>query len=207
MELGITPAGATVTAAVIAAFVGFMSLVIAKEQKVSEFRQTWINALRDDLAEAISSASTLTTMLQDAAGRLSEARLREWARFAAALARIELRMNRTEEPHKRLIACIREAENLMHRLDESGGDYDQKEWLSLQDQVVKVSQDLLKIEWDIVKAGEPFYKGVKVTLILALALTVLGSLISFACDGTKSRATSTPAVSVTSRPANGGQPL
>jgi len=197
MELGISSASATVAAAVIAAFVGFISLVIAKEQKVSEFRQTWINALRDDLAEAISSASTLTTILQDAAGRVSEARLREWARFTAALSRIELRMNRNEEPHKKLIACIRKAEELMKRLDANCIDYDQNEWLALQDHVVNVSQDALKIEWDIVKAGEPFYKGVKFTLIFALSLAVIASLISFACDGTKERATPTTAATAT----------
>ena len=37
MELAITPGIGAITAAIIAAFVGFMSLVIAKEHKVSEF--------------------------------------------------------------------------------------------------------------------------------------------------------------------------
>lgn len=204
MDWGISPAIATVTGAIIAAFVGFMSLVITKEQKVSEFRQTWINALRDDLAEAISSGSTLTTLLQDNEGRRSDHRVREWARFAAALSRIELRLNRTEVPHQKLIACIRHAETLLARLDENGDDYDQAEWLSLQSRVVEVSQDLLKIEWDIVKAGEPFYQGVKVTLIVALILAVVGSLISLACDGPRDRTPTAPTVSATSPPPKRG---
>lgn len=200
MDLVISPAIATVTAAMIAAFVGFMSLVITKEQKVSEFRQMWINALRDDLAEAISSGSTMTTLLQDDGGRSSDHRVREWARFAAALSRIELRLNRTEGPHQSLIACIRDAESLLARLDENGGDYDQAEWLLLQTRVVEVSQDLLKIEWDIVKAGEPFYQGVKVTLVAALVLAVIGSLISIACNGPNDRASAAPTVNAKSSP-------
>lgn len=38
-----------VGAAMIAAFVSFLGLIIGKEQKTSEFRQAWIDALRSEL--------------------------------------------------------------------------------------------------------------------------------------------------------------
>jgi|SRR5580698_964462 hypothetical protein len=40
----------TIIAAIIAALVSFLSLIISKEQSVSEFRQQWIDALQKDVA-------------------------------------------------------------------------------------------------------------------------------------------------------------
>lgn len=175
MAMQLSSATATVAAALIAAFIGLLSLVISKEQKVSEFRQAWINALRDDLAEAISSASTLSSILQNP-DMLLEVRHREWARFAAALARIELRLNRTEPTHKNLISCIVSAQNLVRRLDFDINDYDQNEWENLGTDVVKISQDLLKIEWNTVKNGEPFYKFVKYSLVCVILIVIIVSV-------------------------------
>ena len=54
-ELTIATVGAS--AVIIAAIISFMvavsSAVIAKEQKISEFRQVWINELRNDVATAL----------------------------------------------------------------------------------------------------------------------------------------------------------
>lgn len=44
--------GATI-AAIVAALVALLGLIISKEQKVSEFRQQWIDALRADIAATI----------------------------------------------------------------------------------------------------------------------------------------------------------
>ncbi|MGO3785906.1 MAG: hypothetical protein ACTJIB_12780 [Pseudoalteromonas prydzensis] len=41
---------ATVTASLIAACIAFVNLTLTKELKNSEFRQAWINSLRDDLS-------------------------------------------------------------------------------------------------------------------------------------------------------------
>lgn len=181
MELAITPGIGAITAAIIAAFVGFMSLVIAKEHKVSEFCQAWIDGLRNDLAEAISAASTLTVILQRP-DPTPEPMLREWARFAASLARIELRLNLNERPHVDLQSCIREAQILLKKMEAHSDSYDQEEWETLQDRAVLVSQSLLKIEWETVKAGEPFYQGVKVTLLIVLIFAALSGVIAIAWD-------------------------
>jgi len=45
--------------AVIAGFVSILGLIISKEQKTSEFRQTWIDSLRSDIASLIARASAL----------------------------------------------------------------------------------------------------------------------------------------------------
>lgn len=50
-------AGAVILAALISFIVAVSSAVIAKEQKVSEFRQAWINDLRNDIASTITLAN------------------------------------------------------------------------------------------------------------------------------------------------------
>lgn len=50
-------AGAVILAAIISLIVAVTSAVIAKEQKVSEFRQAWINDLRNDIASTITLAN------------------------------------------------------------------------------------------------------------------------------------------------------
>ncbi|WP_044175801.1 hypothetical protein, partial [Photobacterium damselae] len=48
--------------AMIAGFFAFINLISSKEQKVSEFRQDWINQLRDAISEYISSLSYLSIL-------------------------------------------------------------------------------------------------------------------------------------------------
>src|SRR5271166_3862254 len=51
-------AGAIV-AALIAGLISLLGLIISKEQKVSDFRQAWIDALRDDIAVVITHAHAI----------------------------------------------------------------------------------------------------------------------------------------------------
>lgn len=48
-----------ITAALITAAISLLGLIISKEQKVSEFRQAWIDALRTELSSVISHANAL----------------------------------------------------------------------------------------------------------------------------------------------------
>ena len=50
---------ATVVAALITALIAYINLTLSKEQKTSEFRQAWIDGLRNDLAAFFSSARAL----------------------------------------------------------------------------------------------------------------------------------------------------
>ena len=52
-------------AAIVGGFFSFVSLVSSKEQKVSEFRQEWIDGLRDDLSVFFSSARALCRTMQE----------------------------------------------------------------------------------------------------------------------------------------------
>jgi len=46
----------TIVAAVIAAIISLLGLIISKENKVSEFRQAWIDSLREEIAAVITHA-------------------------------------------------------------------------------------------------------------------------------------------------------
>ncbi len=47
--------------ALIAVFVSFIGLVISKEQKTSEFRQTWIDKIRDDISDFMGQLNQFST--------------------------------------------------------------------------------------------------------------------------------------------------
>jgi hypothetical protein len=47
---------ATTVAAIIAGTIAFLSTILAKEQKTSEFRQNWIDALREDIADFVGES-------------------------------------------------------------------------------------------------------------------------------------------------------
>lgn len=56
---------ATFIAALMAALASFLVAVMSKEQKISEFRQAWIDALRNDISEFESKAGTLLSFAID----------------------------------------------------------------------------------------------------------------------------------------------
>lgn len=49
--------------ALIAVFVSFIGLIISKEQKISEFRQAWINTLRDDIAKFLGQVDSVRKLV------------------------------------------------------------------------------------------------------------------------------------------------
>jgi hypothetical protein len=54
------PAIATITAALIVGGVAFLSSVLSKEQKTSEFRYAWLNSVLDDIAKFSGAAESIT---------------------------------------------------------------------------------------------------------------------------------------------------
>jgi hypothetical protein len=48
-----------IIAAVITGFISFAGLILAKEQKTSEFRQSWIDSLREEMSEYLAQLGIL----------------------------------------------------------------------------------------------------------------------------------------------------
>lgn len=156
-----------VGAAAIGAIVSLLTLIISKEAKTSEFRQLWIDALRTDVAEAISSTSMLLPLLSEREeGAAFKTVHAEFGKTTAALARIELRLNLLEDDHVALRDLIRETEQMVR--DAENRSYDPEAAEDLSCRVISQTQAILKREWDRVRDGETTFQVTKACALLLL---------------------------------------
>lgn len=167
MQLPEVALGATL-AALISAIAVYITTVLSKEQKTSEFRQVWIDALRNDISEYLSKIQSIHSLgrahagateqeklklLVDTMDHIQEAQICEY--------RIALRLNPVE--HTILMAKITSFQDEMLKL--SSANLSGKKLISEQDKLtqslIKESQAVLKKEWKRVKAGELSFRILK----------------------------------------------
>jgi len=170
---------ATVVAALITAMISFVNLTLSKEQKTSEFRQAWIDGLRDELAIFFSSARALCRTMQEARSpntndddvknfkfsndQVGKMRLNG----ADALYRVKLRLNKNEPEHKELFRLLEAATRIQNKINiEKGSDYTAA--LEAIEIASDYSQDILKNEWERVKNGEKSFQVAKNRVIPAI---------------------------------------
>lgn len=143
-----------ITALVAVAVSPIVSIYIARRQirasVVSTNRQKWIDQLRDQLAELVTSIKFLN--LQRSLHHLSEA---EWVeRFQRTHFlenKISLLLNPKEPDHVALSKTIRQA---VEAMVEKEGSRDSLRVLDHTDSVVQQAQAILKREWERVKSGD-----------------------------------------------------
>jgi len=137
-----------IAVAAIAGVVSFVGLVITKQSKVSEFRQQWIDALREDVSSFITQA------LDIHAGKKSADAIQTAISTAHEVqCRIRLRLNPDEHDSNAITSAIK-------NLGESATGSLKPEYEQMAaeaDDVVKKTQVVLKQEWNRVKTGERFY--------------------------------------------------
>jgi hypothetical protein len=170
-----------VIAAIIAGAIAFLASVLAKENKVSELRQAWIDSLRNDLSEMVS---IWTVMIDVCRSKIEDGE--DWekvekflldkyehlARFEAAQARIELRLNPDE--HQALIGLVRGlGDNLFDVVSAEVATHD-----AMVRTLVSEGQRVLKREWRRVKRGEIIYAATKwISLALVVCAAVVAVLV------------------------------
>lgn len=164
-------------ASIVAATVSLIGLTVTKEQKVSDLRQAWIDALRCELSELLEHAHAIL----GAASAGYQTHQEYWStakeNFAGinrVAASIELRLNPSEAEAKKIVACLRELEVLIA----SDNRIDFGEIVKIERRLVSASQPLLKQEWERVKRGEPTYRIAKHASWLCLVVLVCTSLYS-----------------------------
>lgn len=158
---------ATVVAALIVGLIAFVNLTLTKEQKTSEFRQAWIDGLREDLSTFLSAAracaraftakSALGEAYLSVSFPLSDQQVAE-LRLSAAQTyyRIKLRLNPDEAEHVELLRLLTRAieEQNKQQLEQSTSD---SEILLAIERAAEYARPVLKTEWNRVKKGElPF---------------------------------------------------
>lgn len=153
------PALATIAAAGIAAIVASISLLLAKENKVSEFRQAWIDALRNDLSEYHGLVMHIVGFV-----RLKQKESNEEAqKFLEDNQELLLKLN-TVQTRIRFRLNPKESEvmlNLLAYAENSHGFktlFDPAFLAKYTNQFNEASTSLLKKEWERVKNGEKLYR-------------------------------------------------
>lgn len=155
---------ATIIAALMAGAISFVNLTLTKEQKTSEFRQAWIDALRDDLATFFATARAFARATQElqAFGKgakdgapiaFTEEKISELRyQIAETRYRIQLRLNSEEEKHKELLRLIKVAIESQQKVLNRIGQTDQA--LQSIETAAEYAPQILKAEWKRVKQGE-----------------------------------------------------
>ncbi len=161
-----------IIAALITGVVSLLGLIISKEQKVPDFRQSWIDGLRDDIAAVIAHAFAIQGAYD--AGFPTDAETWTAVRpdllgLNEAASKIRLRLNPNEA----------EAVAVLKRLDEfdaqfaSGGKSEIAQLLEIEENLVTEAQVVLKQEWRRVRAGERTYR---VARLLAIVVTAVSAV-------------------------------
>jgi hypothetical protein len=163
-------------AALIAAVVSLLGLIISKEQKTSEFRQAWIDSLRAEITQYLTSFNAIADALRvtyntqaDKVAALSPlySKLNE-SNFA-----ITLRVNPDEERSRSLLsAMIR-----FKQLTANDADMVPAKIRPIELDFLSSSKELLKYEWNRVKGGEFTFKLTKAIAAAVIIGTIFALVI------------------------------
>ncbi len=171
-----------VVAAAVTAVIAFVLSVLAKENKISEFRQAWIEGLRNEVSELLGDFNTLEISLRvntenapdDPARKvimdrfLSDNR-KEYSKVDALCNKVVLRLNPSE--HQHLIDKIRRLEDTVGK--GSANSY------ALSIEMVEAFSKVFKTEWERVKSGEPIFKWMKLAALVCVIALVVGLALLF----------------------------
>ncbi len=179
-----------VLAAVIAGCFSFLNLVIAKEQKVSEFRQEWIDALRQEIAEYTSAISCLSVAYsvyrkkyphEKDIWKFYESAKESYTQIVSSFTAISLRVNPSDKD-KKLKKINDEFLGALWQIREYFNDDKLKESRIHCNVLLEKSIPLLKEEWERVKRGEKTYwvsKYVTASVLLAGLAAAVAIFIPF----------------------------
>ncbi|WKD30215.1 hypothetical protein NDQ72_09820 [Halomonas sp. KG2] len=173
-------------AALIAGYFAFTNLVASKENKVSEFRQDWINSLRNSVARYISSLTYLSTLYIHYSARPEEKR--DKFEMARDVEEIYAKVN---ESYNDIIFRINDREKrkkgkelndaFLDALYKTRKHYQKNELAEARsacEPLREASKPLLKYEWKRVKAGELNYRISKYFAIFVLVCGLIAAFVN-----------------------------
>lgn len=204
---------ATIFAAVLVAVVSYVTITLNKEQKTSDFRQAWIDELREELAIFCSAARAFARsegarVTPGAVPPFSDEK-REEFRYTAAISvyKVQLRLNAKESEHIALLDLMKAALHKQNGMIETGA-YSSSEVLAAIDAVADYAGPVLKAEWNRVKQGEPsfvrardFAKTAIAISLSLLAVVIVMTILIAAYSALPKQASSSPAMAPAPKPA------
>ncbi|WP_129128098.1 SH3 domain-containing protein [Geomonas oryzae] len=157
-------AAGAIFAALITSGISVVNMVISKDQKTSEFRQAWIDALRQDLSDMIGHLFRISALCvyyveqhkderDKAIEKLVEDVGEDISTVSTLYHRILLRLNPDDD--KEVIASVTALHDMLSSIEENMLDQDKLDKESTK--LVNLSNGLLKKEWKRVKRGEPAF--------------------------------------------------
>lgn len=165
-----------IVASIIAGLVSLLGLIISKEQKTSEFRQSWIDALRMEVSKFIAhvnaihgAAAASPRPLQE---RWNDARA-DFVGANEAAANIRLRLNPNERLARGPLKTIEEVEKL---LAPGTKVPDYRALDELEKNLVEQTAAILKSEWNRVRRGERVYQIAKYLALATIIIALLGGV-------------------------------
>ncbi len=172
--------------AFVAGAFSLLNLTVSKENTVSEFRQTWMDALREDISAFVAQAQWIhTETIEYLSGRVKDYtghldRIREpLVSMNQAATRVKLRLHEEERASSALMESMGALTELLRALSEESIDnrqyFDRFGPLSIR--VEKDAAVILRSEWSRVKRGEHGYRVAKgfayIALVISFAIIVL----------------------------------
>jgi hypothetical protein len=161
-----------IIAASIAAAVSLVGLLITKDLKTTEFRQHWIDKLRDDIAEFTSFHAMIKYHIQLNGGK--EKDTKEFKQETFKLFKTEI--IEMERVYTSILLRLNPKEHIkiIKKLDELKASYNSEAMLSvkimdtLEDELLALFQADLKKEWKRVKSGELSFRIAKYSAVIIL---------------------------------------
>ena len=169
-----------ITAALIAGLVSLLGLIVSKEQKVSDFRQAWIDDLRSEIALLIAHGNAIHGSLSvgwvNIADAWKDIRV-DYVGINEAAGRIRLRLNPKEPESRQILKTIEELETIL-RPSLKAPDYVKLN--ATEKRLVDETNAVLKSEWRRVKGGECVYQVAKyVALFVVVSALIGGSVFAY----------------------------
>ena len=174
-------AAGAILAALISGYWSFVNLIVSKDQKVSEFRQSWIDQLRDDVSDYVSiiHAHQAAYFAYIKINEMEENRFHKFIlehkadiqKISSLESRIKLRLNHIDD--QSLLTLVDDIDRYITNSKElRDGD----KIIITINSLVSLTQKLLKEEWGRVKSGE---KGFRYTRNTSFIL-VIGAITALA---------------------------
>jgi len=165
--------------AIIAGIFSYFNLVTSKETKISEFRQNWIDSLRQDISKYVSSMQSLISFEDYINHHLDEnEKLKTLKRradlhdiFFDAYNSIHLRINKNETNAK----AKEISDNFISALENAHKAFkaEREDLEYLLEQVKSNAELLLKHEWNRVRDGEKTYQYAKKGALIFTSITIV----------------------------------
>lgn len=172
-DTAVVAAAGTILVALISGLVSLLGLVISKEQKISDFRQAWIDALRQDTATLLANGNTIcaSLLVSPMSPQVWESLKENVFAIHELSAKIKLRLNTREEKH-RAVQKILEAHDAEFAIAAGSKPPDPLAVVEIEKKLVADTQIVLKDAWNTVRDGESTYR-----LAKRLSITAIGAAI------------------------------